>query len=169
MDKGIHNVPKGYLSKNECINVNGQYVYLGKKGFYSHNYIPTVHVCHIFSYKCTCSLSYFHWTIHFNYVYKGKVRERDILNMQPWRKDGRNDRIEKEKPEKQVPAGMFLPGGTQIPGKILRVFALRVSKILLSLLSRITATPTSMPRWRISFGRLLLEDRQWMGQKEGCC
>ena len=52
------------------------------------------------------------------------------------------------------PASTCPPGGTQIPGNVLMCWALRVSNMLLSLVSSITTTPTSTPLSDISPGRL---------------
>ena len=64
---------------------------------------------------------------------------------------------------------MWPPGGTQTPGKVLMWAALLVTRTSLSLLSRMTTTPTSTPRWEVSAGRRSRPPglRQVMGQKGG--
>lgn len=62
-----------------------------------------------------------------------------------------------------------LPGGTQTPGKVRKVFARRVRRTLPSADSSIRATPESIPRLFVSSGKSsrIGDVRFVMGQKEG--
>ena len=62
------------------------------------------------------------------------------------------------------------PGGTHTPGNVRKWAALLVSRICLSDVHNNVATPTSIPRCKVSSGILLwsLLSRSWTGQKEGC-
>ena len=109
----------------------------------THNNINLHISIDVFSEECERMLCFFYCSfIETNSL---KFKERQYGSFYTHITDLKGSGLHK-KPERKMSRN--LPGGTQIPGKILRCFALRVNKTFPSLLSNITATPESTPLLR---------------------